>query len=266
MNVQSYIEKTQCCGCRACEIVCPANAISMHADWQGFLYPSVDENQCIACGLCVMICKRKTAYKKPPIGAYAAYHNNDAVRMKSSSGGICAAFYQYAIEGGACYGVAYNKEHSAVYERGVTASDCERFLGSKYTQADTGRTFAEVRRDIEEGIKVLYVGTSCHIAGLLSYLEAVRCDVSNLVTVDLICHGVPSPRLFGDFIAFLQRLPEFASFSFRTKYQGWQHCPTIFYKGGTWEINTARAWIFQRLCKAPHNLCYAQKDIMLSKW
>lgn len=273
MSIAS-LPKNQCCGCTACMSVCPKDAIVMAADGQGFLYPKIDPSKCIECGLCDWVCSEAGEQKKAPLSAYAVKNRDEAVRKRSSSGGAAHGLCRSMIEqGGVVYGVAYDKNHRVVTERAATLAECEAFYGSKYVQTDVGATFRQVYADLKAGTGVLYFGTSCHIAGLLSYLNRKKANTERLVTVDLICHGVPSPKLFADYIDFLAEDHRFAHFEFRTKALPWGYgsknygC-TVYLRSGKKQVDSLKARLFLNLffsntCLRPY--CYGCKYASLEK-
>lgn len=185
------------------------------------------------------------------ISCYAVKNRNDKVLKKSSSGGVSHALCKEIIErGGIVYGVEYDDQFKVITKRVVTLEECEALYGSKYVQAKPKNTFKEVRNDLLSGKEVLYFGTSCYIAGLLSYLKTSKVDITNLYTVDLICHGTPSPRIFDEYMLWLGQ--NIQSFQFRTKEKPWGYgsknfgC-TITYKNGKKEIDSLKARVFLTL-------------------
>lgn len=273
MNI-SNMKKEACCGCTACKFLCPMSAISMQEDVQGFLYPSVNDELCSECGVCVDVCKSKTSHSiDAPLKVYAAKSKNVEVQKKASSGGICAELSKNCIKaGGIVYGVVYDDSYNVVTSRIDHVEDCDKLYGSKYVQTDLKNTIAEVIKDLKLGRDVLYFGTSCHISGLLEAIDRKKMNREKLTTVDLICHGVPSPKLFSEYIRFLKRNIDFVGFSFRTKYLKWgrgskQYGTTIFYNNRR-ETNTLKSNAYLRLffsnnCLRP--ACYRCKHIGLNK-
>lgn len=211
-----------CTGCRTCEQLCPKQCISMKSNGEGFLVAEVDESVCVNCGLCRKRCPQNNIPEKhSPIEVLAArYKDNDKLR-NSASGGAFAAMAQYVLsQGGTVFGAAYQVDwsvgHIAVYDE----KNLYKLQGSKYVQSDTLHTYSEVRALLDEGKKVLFSGTSCQIGGLRAFL---RKDYDNLLTVDLICHGVASPLLFRKYIEWLgQKVKgKILFYNFRDKTGGW---------------------------------------------
>lgn len=214
-------DKSKCCGCGACMNVCPRDAIVMLPDAYGALYPVIDMDKCIECGLCEKVCAfRNKEEDSRPLKVYAATSKNMEQKLDSASGGIFAAIASKELANGAVvYGSAYDADYKVVHI-GIDSPEQLRALqGSKYVQSDTGRTFSEVKQRLEKGEKVLYSGTPCQIAGLKSFLGT---DYENLITVDIICHGVPGSRLFADFLTNLKnQYGDYSNFTFRDKRICW---------------------------------------------
>lgn len=222
-------EKKNCCGCKACEIICPKNCIEMTVDEEGFWYPIVDKDKCIDCGMCEKSCPilNKASRKKSfDAKVYGAYSNNESIRINSSSGGMFSELAASVFEkNGAVFGCTMNDDFSfAKHIKVENVDDLPKLQGSKYLQSDTNITFEEVKNCLQNGQEVLYSGTPCQIAGLKSYLGKYSKDY-NLVTVDIICHGVPSSNVWNCYKSALVK--KFDStvekISFRNKSNGWQN-------------------------------------------
>ena len=247
-----------CTGCTACYAVCPTDAIEMKPNKQGFIYPNINSEMCMECGLCNKTCSLIGSNKNSVIIAYAVRNNSNAVLKKSSSGGASHALCKSMIQqGGVVYGVVYTPDYKVITRRATTLEECEAFHGSKYVQSNPSDTFSQVCTDLNKGISVLYFGTSCHIDGLLCYLNIKGSNTDKLVTVDLICHGVPSPKLFSEYIGYINKNNDFFSYDFRTKKLPWGNSEgfgsTISYLNGKQEVNTDKARLFLNLFNA--NLC-----------
>ena len=207
-----------CSGCRACENVCPTHCISFLPNKNGFLIPYVDVNLCVNCGLCEKTCPIHNGIDRFQVKkVYAAY----AVRkeaVNSTSGGI---FYilsdNFIVKGGVVFGAAYDSFFNLQIREAQNREDLIRLQGSKYFQADTADTYETVKQHLGKGKKVLYSGTPCQIAGLRNALE--KTDVKNLLTIEIICHGVPSPLMFKDYLKWLEakKKKQISSYQFRTK-------------------------------------------------
>ena len=216
-------DKSKCCGCSACANVCPKKCISMISDEKGFLYPTINEAVCVNCGLCEKICpilnSKSNAEEK---SAYAAYNKDNETRKVSSSGGIfgCVAD-KILYKGGVVFGAAYSDDFKAIKHIGVESkADLSKLYGSKYLQSEIGGAYKSAEEYLKAGREVLFVGMSCQISGLKAYL---RKDYENLLTVDVICHGTPSPRVWKEYA--VEKESEFQSkivaADFRNKRFGW---------------------------------------------
>ncbi|MGN1215727.1 MAG: Coenzyme F420 hydrogenase/dehydrogenase, beta subunit C-terminal domain [Candidatus Cryptobacteroides sp.] len=192
-------QKTDCCGCSACASVCPRGCISMRADGEGFLYPVVNEADCTRCGLCLKVCPELHPYEDcEPVGCFAAMNCDDKVRLRSSSGGIFRLLAQRTVsEGGVVFGARFDAQWQVVMDFAETLEGVDAFMGSKYVQARTGRAYSDAKHFLEDGRKVLFSGTPCQIAGLHHFL---RRPYVNLLTVDVACHGTPSPKVWSRYL------------------------------------------------------------------
>lgn len=229
-------EKHSCCGCGACVQACPKKCISMSADTEGFLYPQVDSAICIDCGLCEKVCPVINQEEpREPLAVYAAKNNNEKIRLKSSSGGIFTLLAEQIIaDGGVVFGARFNEKWEVVHDYTETIEGLEPFRGSKYVQSVIGDNFINAKQFLTDGRKVLFSGTPCQIAGLKKFL---RKEYENLLTVEVVCHGVPSPMVWRDYLDYkrekraagkntvsssLNELPVITGISFRDKTNGWK--------------------------------------------
>ena len=185
--------KTECFGCEACAQICGKQAISMEEDAEGFRYPIVNMSICVKCGLCRKVCPYENMPNKHTHDKYAfgGYHINPETRFKSTSGGAFSAIGEafcdenYVIFGAEAKGILVSHDYI------TNKSDLGRFRKSKYSQSIIGSSYKKVRKFLHEGKKVLFSGTPCQIAGLLSFLGNI--DYERLLTVEVVCEGVPSP-------------------------------------------------------------------------
>lgn len=193
-------EKRDCCGCSACVQRCPKHCISLREDTEGFLYPHVDASECIDCGLCEQVCPmlHQSVAERKPLAVYAAKNKNEEVRQASSSGGIFTALAEEIIrEGGVVFGACFSADWEVVHDYTETVDGLARFRGSKYVQSRMGDSYMQAEAFLKAGRKVLFSGTPCQIAGLKKFL---RKDYANLLAVDVICHGVPSPGVWREYL------------------------------------------------------------------
>ena len=218
---------TLCCGCAACAQVCPKSAIELRENEKGFLYPVVNEEHCVQCGLCDSVCPIHTAGTdhKEEQTILAVKHKSKEKRAQSQSGGAFAGMAETVLaEGGIVYGVALNDELEPVYTRVADSRKLPLLKGSKYVQAKVGNAFREVADDLNRGRKVLFSGTPCHVDGLLGFLKSSHVSTEGLFTVDLVCHGVPSPKIYRDYKELLSERhgnKPIRGFNFRDKSFGW---------------------------------------------
>lgn len=216
--------KSDCCGCEACVQRCPKRCISLHRDQEGFLYPLVDESICIDCGLCERVCPViNQGEPLKPLVAYAAKNQDESVRLSSSSGGVFTALAEQVIaQGGVVFGARFDESWNVVHDYVETVEGLSAFRGAKYAQSRIGLCFLQAETFLRQGRQVLFSGLPCQIAGLKKFL---RKDYDNLITVDLFCHGVPSPMVWKRFLEEEVATPhtQLKSISFRDKASGWKN-------------------------------------------
>lgn len=193
------IEKKDCCGCSACVQCCPKQCISLFEDEEGFLYPKVDVSLCIDCGLCEKVCPvMHQGEPHKPLKVYAARNNDEEIRRQSSSGGIFTRLAEEVIlEGGVVFGARFDENWEVEHGYVETMEGLAAFRGSKYLQSRMGNCFKDVRTFLKQGRKVLFSGTPCQVSGLKKFL---RSEYDNLLTVDFVCHGVPSPGVWRTYL------------------------------------------------------------------
>lgn len=187
------VTKAKCTGCEACSQTCTKHAISMVEDSEGFRYPSIDSSSCVDCGLCKKVCPIENMPEQFASDklAFGGYVKDDVVREKSTSGGAFSAIVDawcdnnYVIFGAETKGLEV--QHAYILNKG----ELDRFRKSKYTQSIIGNSYKQAKTFLKEGKKVLFSGTPCQIAGLRSFLG--NTDTSNLLTIEVICEGVPTP-------------------------------------------------------------------------
>lgn len=217
------LDKHNCCGCEACIQVCPKRCISFEEDVEGFRYPKVDESVCIECGLCEKVCPILSPYdERRPLTQVAAINPDDTIRKESSSGGIFSMLAENVIrKGGVVFGVRFDDKWQAVFDYTEALEGLATFRGSKYVQARVGQVFVKVKEYLQQGRDVLFSGTSCQVAALRHYL---RRDYDNLLLVDIVCHGVPSPKVWGMYLEEVTQnaVKAIKNVQFRNKKQGWK--------------------------------------------
>lgn len=220
--MQKIVDKSKCSGCSACYNICPKGCIEMKEDSEGFLYPVVDESLCVDCKKCVAVCPILKTYSGSSLGkAYACINKDEDIRMQSSSGGIFTLLAEHIIDrGGVVFGAAFDERFNVVHTEIKDKSELYRLRGSKYVQSTIGKSYQKVKKYLEEEKLVLFSGTPCQISGLNSYLGM---KYVGLITVDIVCHGVPSPMVWRRYLEYREN---FACAStrrtnFRHKKYGW---------------------------------------------
>ena len=210
------VNEKNCTGCKACEAVCPQKCITVTENTNGFLVATVDQTRCLNCERCGKVCPVNNAKYNEVIDVYAVYSKSDE-SYRSASGGL---FYELAknfiLNNGIVFGAAYTEKNWLKIVSVDSINDLSILQGTKYFQADTDGSYLKVKEMLRKGNSVLYSGTPCQIAGLKNYIG--KNDI-NLFTVEIICHGVPSPRMFQDYLEWMnkKRHKKIASYQFRTK-------------------------------------------------
>lgn len=193
-------DKANCCGCGACAQKCPKQCITLAEDKEGFLYPSVDSGKCIECGVCESVCPFiHTNEARLPIKVLAAFDNDEQIRLASSSGGLFTSLASQVIKrGGVVFGAGFDSDWMVNIGYSETLDGLTAFRGSKYLQARVGNSFVECEQFLKSGREVLFSGSPCQIAGLNSFLQH---DYEKLTTIDFVCHGAPSPKVWKLYLA-----------------------------------------------------------------
>lgn len=217
-------EEHVCTGCAACDNICPVKAIQMAEDSEGFLRPVVDMKVCIRCGKCSKACPQLASVplsrSKAP-SAFAAWNLDPEIRTISSSGGMASLFAESILEQqGVVFGAAFDEQFVVRHRAALTKDALAPFRGSKYVQSDIGRTLAEAKQCLQNGRQVLFIGAPCQITGLYGVLGG---DHERLLTCDFICFGVPSPRVFREYVRHMEQRyhSPIRSIAFRNKKWGW---------------------------------------------
>lgn len=221
------VEKQFCVGCGSCSMICPKHCITMDEDKEGFLYPNIDHKKCISCGVCEKACPLlvksfKSTYNTK---SYAAQNRNDKIRKNSSSGGV---FYSLALtiikQGGVICAAKYSENFEVIHSIATTKDEIWDCCGSKYAQSRMGSCFIKIKRFLCQGRKVLFVGTPCQVAGLQTFLKH---SYDNLFLVDVICHGVPSPAVWKNYLEERKQVDadgsEIIGVNLRDKSTGWSN-------------------------------------------
>ena len=223
--MKKIVNKKICSGCHACSNACPKNCISMQPDKEGFLYPVIDKTKCTNCGKCKRVCSVLNTAKTNKGVAYACINKDENIRMQSSSGGIFTLIAENIInQGGVVYGAALCDDLSVKHIEVDNCDDLNKLRGSKYLQSTVGDSYTSVKKHLNEGRWVLFTGTPCQIGGLNSFLNNTY---DRLITADMICHGVPSPKVWHKYLQYreqqakgkinIEQKPQF-----RNKSTGWE--------------------------------------------
>lgn len=227
----------KCTGCMACYNACPFNAIEIIQNEKGFYEPHIIEEKCKKCKKCVITCPQNNlAEKKENKVVYAAWSNSEREREESTSGGIFSEIAKKVLEeDGIVVGAIYDENFKVVHGILTNKEDLQKTRGSKYVQSYIGDSFKIVKKYLDEGRKVLFSGVACQIAGLKNFLNK---KYNNLITVDVLCHGVPSPMIFEEYKK-RHKGHEIANIKFRYKKPSW----TVFsmkidYENGSSYSNT----------------------------
>lgn len=232
---------TQCCGCGACKSICPVNCIEMKEDSEGFKYPQVDKSICIMCRQCENVCpvlhKISASYQTE---AYLSRTKSQELLMQCTSGGIFTSIAKQVVEnGGIAYGAAYGENFCVRHERVTDSIGVIRLAGSKYVQSDLSDTFDTLKEDLLNDKQVVFCGTPCQVAGLNNYLGK---RYNKLLLIDLICHGVPSPKLWKEYVGFIKKkYGDIINVNFRSKRLGY-HVTVMeeHFSNGNARISSAR--------------------------
>lgn len=207
----------------ACQSACPHSAIQFIPDTEGFQRPVITPDLCIGCQLCLKVCPiNNPTRKNHPKRVFSGWNKDEAIRLSSSSGG---AFYEIAkliiLQGGVVFGCTMNNKNEAEHTFVETLDDLKALQGSKYVQSFIGDSYTKAKEFLNTGRQVLFSGTPCQIAGLLNFL---RKPYPNLVTIDIVCHGVPSPKIFNDYTHYIKEkyaIEEVKYVKFRGKKYSW---------------------------------------------
>lgn len=242
--------KSNCCGCTACASICNHDAITMKPDELGFLYPSVDITKCVNCGLCDNVCQFQDNYKRydnfdiPEV--YQFRLDSDSELRKSQSGGAFFAIAdKFLNDGGVVYGAAFTGTWRVIHQKVTDSQSLDKLRMSKYVQSDIRGIFPKIKEELKSGIKVLFSGTACQVAGLKSYVPKRLHE--NLFCIDIICHGVPSPKIWEDYLQYLQekRNSKIIRACFRDKRFGWHGARESFlFENGKEEFRRTSNYLY----------------------
>ena len=233
--------KENCTGCTACASVCPKKSITMSPDADGFLLPKVNESTCIGCGLCEKTCPVLNLLNLGTTSpkAYGAFTKDDSLRAQSSSGGLFSELALAVLrDGGTVFAATYDDNFKVIHTEVKTESELKKLRGAKYSQSDLGDTFLNIKASLDSGRPVLFSGTPCQVGGLKAFLGNDK-DNENLITVDFVCHSVPSPMAWQEYVKHRADtdnggiLPK--DINLRSKHTGWsryQYSNLYLYQSG----------------------------------
>ncbi len=256
-----------CTGCYACVNICPKGCIEMVDNAEGFWFPQIDNSKCIGCDLCEKACPVLTEIPNlktaEDVKVYALVHKNEDVRKESSSGGAFSAIAEYVLEqGGVVFGAAFDEDFE-VHHIGIQRKeDLYKLRGSKYVQSRIGDAYCQAKEFLKSGRLVFFTGTACQTSGLIGYLGK---DYDNLITQDLICHGVPSPLAWRKYLKLRRQLArsEIRHIFFRDKTYGWHdwHISVKFQNGSEYSQNQREDMMTCAFLrgKCSRECCYACK-------
>lgn len=245
-------DKKNCCGCSACFSICPKNAISFKYDKEGFRYPNIDKNLCTNCKLCEKICpfinnpvqnnkeqsneeliEEKINDLPYAINCYVCYNNDVEIRKNSTSGGFFSAIADYVINNKGCVcGAAYDIDNEICHRIVNKKEELKQLRGSKYVQSNQKDTLKRIKKELDDNRLVLYSGTPCQVEGLLNYLQK---PYDNLITVDLVCHGVGSEKYWDKYKKYMEWKygAKIKTISFREKTYGYNSsCMAVYFENG----------------------------------
>lgn len=272
-----FEEKEDCCGCGACLNICPKHAITMQEGECGFIYPVIDADKYVRCGKCKTVCAfQNSGVKNSPIECYAAVSKNVEQSKNSASAGIFAAIATKIIEdGGIVYGAAFDEDWKVHHISAETLDQLCALQGSKYAHSDIERIYSDVKEQLTIGRQVLFSGAPCQVSGLQGYLGG---EYENFLTIDIVCHGVPSNRMFQDYLKTLENRHggKVTSFTFRDKSIGWGINGSAVIKGKKrkiWQSASSylyyftRGWIYRENCYiCPYACEHRPADITLGDY
>ena len=220
--------KSECTGCGACVSICPRKAITMCPDEEGFLYPVVDQALCISCDLCEKRCPVGHEHPEHDVKMLGAQHVDCEVRRQSSSGGVFTALARNMIDrGGAVFGAVFDENLRVEHVGAIDEAEFSAMRGSKYVQSDASEGIANAVALLSRGMSVLFSGTPCQVDGMLAAVK--KKDKDNLLTVDFVCHGVPSPGVFAAYLKEIEKKhgQRVVAYMFRDKRLGWKNFSAV---------------------------------------
>ncbi|MDD3392061.1 MAG: Coenzyme F420 hydrogenase/dehydrogenase, beta subunit C-terminal domain [Bacilli bacterium] len=236
-----------CTGCFLCQSICPVGAINMEKDSEGFYKYSIDEDKCINCGLCVKKCPKLNPIQKNNEirECYASYSKDKGILRNSSSGGIFSELANFFLDNnGIVIGAGWSNndiKHMAITDK----KDLPKLRGSKYLQSNLNDIYDEIAEAIKQKRKILFSGTPCQVYAIKSLYG----NYSDLYTIDIVCHGVPS-KLVLDYSIKQRYNKESLLIDFRNKQTGWYYKFALKYTGEDFSktmVNDKDGWFVEFL-------------------
>ena len=266
-------DPSKCCGCTACAAICSHGAIEMHPDKLGFLYPVVDVAKCVDCGLCDKVCsfvpdtrEGRSVPKTAKVDVFAVRHKESEILAQSQSGGAFSAMAEQVLKRrGLVYGAAFDESHMVRHIRIDALEGLPALRGSKYVQSDIMGIYGQILGDLRNGLEVLFTGTPCQVAGLKSYVPKTLQD--GLLTMDFICHGVPSPAVWKDYLDYMSRQGKIVKANFRDKsVAGWkEHKETFIYSNGVKKVADSFRVLFYKNIMLRHSCSVCPYNVINHK-
>lgn len=266
----SINDKKRCCGCSACASICPQKCIMMKRDCEGFLYPWVDKNNCINCNKCEKVCPilHQNINLNESRASFIVQNRNNTILKESTSGGFFSLLAEYVLDHeGVVFGARYDSSFYVKHDCIEKKADVDMFRNSKYCQSDINNTYLKCLKYIMDGRLVCFSGTPCQIAGLKFFLGK---DYENLITVDVVCRGVPSPLVFEKYVEWRKKDGAIDNIKFRDKHYGYYSSTmSIYYKNGKVKRNDVKndpflKLFFDNMCCRPscYQCCFKTKKRM----
>ena len=243
------VGESECRGCSACQAICPTGAISMQKDLEGFIYPSIKQNLCVSCMKCKNVCpalEKRDNHK--PISYHGGIAKDEGVRDNSSSGGASYALAKQILQnGGSVFGASFEDNFRVVHIEITDLKQYKEIQGSKYVQSDMQEVYGALERYLRERRTVLFIGTPCQCDAIKHFVAVKKLPEDSLLLCDIVCHGVPSPGIWSDYIKLIDPKGTLLEFRFRDKSRGWHGDNICAVYPNKVRRNTAKLKVFTQL-------------------